>query len=193
MPKYDDSKNITHLKDFFRRHGRLPSYKELLFITGFSSRASVFGLINRLVARGIIAKDDEGHLSPGAQFFARPRLGIVEAGFGYDADAIEDDAHAIDNYLIEKPEATFLLTVKGESMIEAGILPGDVVVAERRNEAKNGEIVVAEVDGSWTMKYYRNENGKILLIPANHTMKPYTPKQSLSIAAVVRGVVRKYS
>ncbi len=193
MSTHDDAKHIAHLKDFYRRHGRLPAYKELLFITGFSSRASVFGLINRLSKQQFIAKDDEGHLSPGPQFFARPKLGIVEAGFGYDADEIPDDAHAIDDYLIQRPEATFLLTVKGESMIDAGILPGDIVVAERTREAKNGEIVVAEVDGSWTMKYYRNEAGKILLIPANRTMKPYSPKQSLSIAAVVRGVVRKYS
>lgn len=142
---------------------------------------------------GILAKDKNGTLSPSPKFFERDRLGIVEAGFGYDTDAILDDPRAIDDFLIEKPEATFLLKVKGESMIEAGILPGDIVIAERSTDAKNGKIIIAEVDGAWTIKYYRLEKGKHLLIPANRAMKPMSPSSSFRIAAIVKGVIRKYS
>ncbi len=192
MRSNNDNNYIKKIIKFYRANSRMPSYKELMLITGYSSRASVFDFIKRQVENGFLQKDKEGHLSPGFNFFARPKLGIVEAGFGYDADTITDESNAIDNYLIDKPEATFLLTVKGESMIEAGIIPGDIVVAERKSEAKNGDIIIAEVDGSWTMKYYRNDGGKITLIPANRTIKPYSPKESFTISAVVRGVVRKY-
>lgn len=192
MRTNNDEKHIQGITKFYRAHARIPTYAELLALTGYTSRASVFALIARLIERSMLQKDNHGHLAPGPQLFARPRLGIVEAGFGYDADTIPDEMHAIDNYLIDKPDATFLLTVKGESMKDAGILPGDVVVAERTTEARNGDIIVAEVDGSWTMKYYRNENGKITLIPANRTMKPYSPRESFVIAAIVKGIVRKY-
>lgn len=196
MRNNNDEEYIKLITSFYRKNRRIPTYAELMDITGYSSRASVFGLIARLIERNIFQKDMAGRLSPTSQFvsslFARPKLGVVEAGFGYDADTITDDSHAIDEYLIDKPEATFLLTVKGESMIDAGIRPGDIVVAERGSEAKNGDIIIAEVDGSWTMKYYRNDGGKITLIPANRTIKPYSPKESFMITAVVKGVIRKY-
>lgn len=196
MRNNNDEEYIKLITTFYRKNKRVPTYAEIMEITGYSSRASVFGLISRLIEKNLFKKDNSGRLSPTNFFvnglYMRPKLGIVEAGFGYDADTIADDSHAIDEYLIDKPEATFLLTVKGESMIEAGIMPGDIVVAERGKEAKNGDIIIAEVDGAWTMKYYRNDAGKITLIPANRTIKPYSPKQSFTISAVVRGLVRKY-
>ena len=196
MRNNNDEEYIKQVTAFYRKNRRIPTYAELMNITGYSSRASIFGLIKRLIDKNIFQKGSGGRLSPTTHFvnslFARPKLGIVEAGFGYDADTITDDSHVIDEYLIDKPEATFLLTVKGESMIDAGIRPGDIVVAERGSEAKNGDIIIAEVDGSWTMKYYRNDAGKITLIPANRTIKPYSPKESFTITAVVKGVVRKY-
>lgn len=190
-PNNDDT-HVQKITRFHKSNSRMPTYKELMNITGYKSRASVFDFIERMIARNIITKDKNGHLSPGSSFFSRPKLGIISASFGYDSNVISDESNAIDDYLIENPEATFLLTVKGESMIEAGIMPNDIVVAERTNNVKNGNIIIAEVDGSWTMKYYRNDNGKITLIPANRTMKPYSPKESFTITAVVRGVVRKY-
>jgi repressor LexA len=93
-----------------------------------------------------------------------------------------------------------MLEVKGESMIDAGIHEGDMVIAEKVNsegrankkEVKDGDIVIALVDGGWTMKYYRNRSGKIYLEPANKDFKPIYPENELVIAAIVRGVIRKY-
>jgi repressor LexA len=101
---------------------------------------------------------------------------------------------SLDNYLIPNKEKTFILEVKGDSMIEAHIEEGDLVIAERAETAKNGEIVVAEVDGEWTLKYLRKDTIKntIWLEPANKNYKPIHPKHSLRIAAVIRGVIRKY-
>jgi len=77
-------------------------------------------------------------------------------------------------------------------MIDAHIEEGDLVVAERTTTAKDGDIVVAEVDGEWTLKYFKKAGEKVWLLPANKNYKPIYPKQSLRITAVVRGVVRKY-
>jgi repressor LexA len=77
-------------------------------------------------------------------------------------------------------------------MIEAGICEGDLVIAERTQNAREGDIVIAEVDGGWTMKYLRKKNGKPYLEPANKNFKNIYPTEELRIAAVVKGVVRKY-
>ena len=85
-----------------------------------------------------------------------------------------------------------VLEVKGDSMIDAGIQEGDLVIVERGREPKPGDIVIAEVDGGWTMKYYRKKAGKVFLEAANKAYQPIYPEQDLKIAAVVKGVVRKY-
>jgi len=77
-------------------------------------------------------------------------------------------------------------------MIDAGIHEGDMVIVERSNVPKVGDIVIAEIDGEWTMKYYRKSGASVVLEPANKKFKPIRPTQSLKIAAVVKGVIRKY-
>ena len=85
-----------------------------------------------------------------------------------------------------------MLEVKGDSMIDAGIQEGDLVIALRATVAKDGDIVIAEVDGGWTMKYYRKKGDKVWLEPANKDFKNIYPEYDLKIGAVVKGVVRKY-
>ena len=77
-------------------------------------------------------------------------------------------------------------------MIEAHIDEGDLVIAERTETAKNGDIVIAEVDGGWTMKYFKTDGVKNWLEPANKFLKPIYPEESLRVAAIVTGVIRKY-
>jgi repressor LexA len=78
-------------------------------------------------------------------------------------------------------------------MIDAGIFEGDLVIVERGKIAKEGDIVIAQIDEQWTMKYYRCKAGKIYLAPANKNYPPLFPENSLSIVAIVKAVVRKYS
>ena len=85
-----------------------------------------------------------------------------------------------------------MLEVKGDSMIDAGIQEGDLVIAERGREPKPGNIVIAEVDGGWTMKYYRKKGSEVYLEPANKNYPLIYPKENMKIAAVVKGVIRKY-
>jgi repressor LexA len=88
-------------------------------------------------------------------------------------------------------DADFLLTVKGESMIEAGILPGDFVVVRRQQDARNGEIVVALVDEEdATVKRFFRDGGRVRLQPENQTMEPLYPER-VAILGVVVGVLRR--
>ncbi|HEY9481158.1 MAG TPA: LexA family transcriptional regulator [Candidatus Paceibacterota bacterium] len=182
-------KKIT---SFYERHKRMPGYKELLALTGFKSKNAVFKLVNKLVEAGVLEKDSQGRITLVRGASEVPVLGLVEAGFPTVAEEAELDTMDIGNYLIKDQSNTYMLEVKGDSMIEAGIHEGDLVIAERRNIAKEGEIVIAEVDGGFTMKYYRLKAGKPYLEPANSKYKPIYPEYDLKIAAVVRGVVRKY-
>jgi len=121
-----------------------------------------------------------------------PLLGIVEAGFPSPAEEELIDTMTLDEYLIKNKEATYLLQASGDSMIDAGILPGDLVLVERGKEAKDGDIVIAEVDHKWTMKYLRKRGQKIFLQSANKKYPPIYPTEELKIAAVVQAVIRKY-
>ena len=88
---------------------------------------------------------------------------------------------------------TYVLQVKGDSMSEAGILPGDLLLVERGVEARDGDIVIAQVDREWMMKYLRRRGTKVFLEAANKAYKPIHPQEELTIAAVVRAVIRKYA
>jgi SOS-response transcriptional repressor LexA len=88
--------------------------------------------------------------------------------------------------------SSFLLEVKGDSMIDEGIKEGDMVLVESRKDANDGDIVIAEIDGGWTMKYLRKKSGKVWLEAANANYAPIHPEYEFRIAAVVRAVIRKY-
>ncbi|OGW56416.1 MAG: hypothetical protein A2Z09_01590 [Nitrospirae bacterium RBG_16_43_8] len=77
-------------------------------------------------------------------------------------------------------------------MSEAGILPGDMVIVDKGQVPKSGDIVIAEVDGEWTMKYLDKGRDGVTLIPANPKFKPIKPQKELKIAGVVTAVIRKY-
>jgi repressor LexA len=149
--------------------------------------------VNKLVAENIIGKDSNGRLIPKKLKNETPFLGLVEAGLPTVAEEELLDTMSFDDYLINDISKTFILEVKGDSMIEEGIKEGDLVVVERTKEPKDGDIVIAEVDGGWTMKFLRKKPGKdIYLEPANKKYKAIHPEYELNIAAVVKGVIRKY-
>ncbi len=170
----------------------MPSYSELMGQTGFTSRASIFKLIRRLTEERFLTKDAHGHIAPGSTWGGLRVLGLVEAGFASPAEEDRGDRLSLDEFLIPDRDASYMLRVKGDSMKDAGIVDGDMVIVERGAQAKVGSIVIAEVDGGWTMKYYRTKGGKPYLEAANSAYKPIYPTQDLTIAAVVRAVVRKY-
>ena len=169
----------------------MPSYGEIRDLLGYKSRNASFELVRRMIKDGLLPKDIKRQRGP-KHVANIPVLGTVEAGWDSPAEEELLDTISLDNYLIRNKEATYLLIVKGDSMIEAGIMPGDQVLVERGSEAKDGDIVIAEVDGNWTMKYFRKRGAKVTLVPANRKYQPMTPKAELRVAAIVKAVIRKY-
>ena len=177
---------------FYGRYKRMPNYQEIMDLVGFKSKNAVYKLINKLIDDGLVTKDSKGKLAPTRAFEEVPILGLVEAGFPTTAEEEVLETLSLDNYLIKHKESTYLLEVKGDSMIDEGIKEGDLVIVERRGDAKEGDIVIAEVDGGWTMKYYKKKGNQVYLMPANKNYKPIYPEYDLKIAAIVKGVIRKY-
>ena len=188
-----DEQYKKKLTQFYKGRKRMPTYAEFMDITGFKSKNAVSKLVDRLVEDGVVEKDSSGHLVPSRIFGEVKLLGYVEAGFPSVAEEELLDTISLDEYLIGKREATFLLKVKGQSMIEAGIHEGDMVIVERTDGAKTGDIVIAEVDGGFTMKYLRTDKrGRFYLEPANKKFKNIYPESDLKVVAVVKAVIRKY-
>jgi len=177
---------------FFRENRRMPTYSEMLHILGVRSKSVVHFWVKKLFANGLLEKDARGFLRPTRRSLALPMVGEVAAGFPSPAEEELRDVISFDEYLITRPGSSFLLTVSGDSMTGAGIMEGDLVIVERGREPRNGDIVIAEVDGEWTIKYFRKEGRNIILEAANPKYKTIRPKSELRLGGVVSAVIRKY-
>ncbi len=184
---------LQKISDFYFDYGRLPSYSEIMELTGLRSKNSVYKLMQKLLDNNWVEKDEFGKYVPGPRMTGTVSvLGTVQAGFPSSAEEELADVLSLDDFLVEKKEATYVLEVSGDSMVDAGIMPGDLVLVERGREPKSGDIVVAEVDNEWTVKYFRRSGPKIYLEAANNKYPDFYPEEELKIEAVVRAVLRKY-
>ena len=177
---------------FFRENRRMPSYAEMINLLGVKSKSVVNFWVNKLVEAGIIEKDDRGHLTFTKRPFAIPLVGSVQAGFPSPEEESLCDVISMDEYLISRPDSSFLLQVSGDSMIGEGIKEGDLVIVEKGREPRNGDIVIAEVDGEWTMKYFRKQGKQVVLEAANPKYPIIKPKTELKVGGIVTAVIRKY-
>ena len=177
---------------FFRENRRMPSYAEMINLLGVKSKSVVNFWVNKLVEAGIIEKDDRGHLTFTKRPFAIPLVGSVQAGFPSPEEESLCDVISMDEYLISRPDSSFLLQVSGDSMIGEGIKEGDLVIVEKGREPRNGDIVIAEVDGEWTMKYFRRQGKQVVLEAANPKYPIIKPKTELKVGGIVTAVIRKY-
>ena len=186
----------SKLEEFYGENKRMPTYREMMKLFGFKSKNAIFKIVEKMVDAGLVAKDHLGRLIPTESFaeniFSIPKLGFVTAGFPASVEEELVDTIKLDDLLIQKKNKTYLLTVDGDSMIDAHIDDGDMVLVEKTNQAKDGEIVIANVDGEFTMKYLRKKGEKSWLEPANKNYKPIYPTHSLEVVAVLKAVVRKY-
>ncbi|HEY4512549.1 MAG TPA: S24 family peptidase, partial [Candidatus Paceibacterota bacterium] len=159
---------------------------------GFKSKNAVFKVVEKLIEAGMVAKDHLGRLVPSETLGEVPMLGFVTAGFPATVEEELADTVNLDDLLIKNKPLTYMLEVDGDSMIDAHIEKGDMVLVEKTTAAKDMQIVIAEVDGEFTMKYFRKKGEKAWLEPANKNYKPIYPEHSLNINAVVKAVIRKY-
>ena len=180
------------IADFFRENRRMPSYGEMIGLLGVRSKSVVNFWMDKLIDAGIMEKDRKGHLTFTKTSWGIPMVGSIQAGFPSPEEEALYDVIDLDEYLITKPEASFLLQVSGDSMIGEGIRAGDLVVVEKGRAPKNGDVVIAEVDGEWTMKYYRKQGELIVLEAANPKYPAIKPQNELKLGGIVTAVVRKY-
>ncbi len=181
------------LASFYKDHKRMPSFSELQKLWGYSTKSAVHYRCEQLIDEGIIRKDRSGRLIPERLESDGARvLGLVEAGFPSPAEEELLDVMSFDEFLTPNRESSYILKVKGDSMIDAGIREGDMVVVERRASYKPGQIVIASIDNEYTMKYLRKKGDQYYLEPANERYKPIYPNDTFRIEAVVTAVVRKY-
>ena len=184
---------IPVLNEYIRRHGRAPTLEELCALFQVRSKNTAAFMARGFLKAGVLERTATGRLVAPARQAASPLrlLGSVAAGFPSPAEESLLDTMTLDEYLIRRPEATYMLKVEGDSMVEAGILPGDVVLVERGRQPKNGDVVIACVDGEWTLKSFYKDARGVRLEPANKSYAAIRPKRTLTIEGVVGSVVRK--
>ena len=189
--------------------GYPPSVREIGKAVGLSSTATVHGYLAKLTKKGYIKKEDQkgrtlkllkGGLadneksSPkpiynGKELVDVPVIGKLTAGAPILAVENVTDTFPIPIDFVGNSES-FMLTVRGESMIEAGILDGDYILVKRQNDARNGQIVVALIEDEATVKTFYKEKDHIRLQPENSTMDPIIVPDC-KILGIVGGVFRK--
>lgn len=182
----------TKLESFYGQNKRMPTYSEMLGLFGFKSKNAVSRVVEKLIDAGLVAKDHLGRLIPTKSFGEVSMLGFVTAGLPASVEEEMTDTVNLDDLLIKNKPLTYMLEVDGDSMIDAHIEKGDMVLVERSENAKDGQIVIAEVDGEFTMKYFRKKGDKAWLEPANKNYQPIYPEHSLNVTAVLKAVIRKY-
>jgi len=183
---------IEIIRRFYFENKRMPSYSEIAGLFGWKSKNAVYRFIKKIQSIGIVGKDAKGRLIPEKIEIAVKVLGVVEAGFPSPAEEELLNTLSLDRWLIDNPSSTFMLKVSGDSMSGAGILPGDIVLVDRALTPKSGDIVIANVDGMWTIKYLRKKSGNFMLEPANPEYKSIKPEKELAVGGIVTAVIRRY-
>lgn len=193
---------LNYIVEFQHKRGYSPSLADLALAFGVSSKNAIAKVVNALVREQQLEKDPKGRIKiieqPTAEDLPQPMMlplfGPISAGLAAAAEDQAEEMLNLEDYILPKKSrgATFLLRVKGDSMIEAGIQEGDLVIVDRNAEPKTGEIVVGVLDGEFTLKRLRKDKGKYYLQAENPNYPDMYALEELQTAGTVRGVVRKY-
>jgi repressor LexA len=190
---------LDYLNDFIQKNGYAPSLEEIGKRFGLSSLATVHKHLTNLQEKGFIKRAWNRSRSvemvltrTGIRALELPLLGFVAAGSPIEAIASNETIAVPEDFAGKRD--TYVLRVRGESMIDEQIRDGDFVIVEDRKTADNGEMVIALLRGSdVTLKKFYRESGRIRLQPANASMQPiYAEPDQVQIQGVVVGVMRKY-
>lgn len=191
---------LTFIREFQLKRGYSPSLADLALAFGVRSKNAVAKVTMILVREGHIEKDPKGRIKiidlkeredihPPLML---PLFGPISAGLGGDAEEQAEEHISLENYLVPNKKKTFLLRVKGDSMTNAGIVEGDLVIVEKGREPKLNDIVVGILDNAFTLKRLKRTKGKFYLQAENPAYPDLHPLEELQVAGVVRGTIRKY-
>lgn len=200
-------KTLIFIKQFVAQHGYPPTVREICAELKVNSSATAQYYLNKLEEIGkirrsstknraieIVGMQPDISLSasiPSSKTILAPLVGKVTAGNPILATENIEESLPLPISIFGKSEDLFVLTVSGESMINAGILDGDKIIVKKQNTANNGDIVVALIDDSATVKRYYKEENHVRLQPENDFMEPIIVTENLSILGLVVGLLRK--
>jgi repressor LexA len=198
---------LNFIREFQKEHGVAPTHREICDHFGFSSYGTVYKHLSLLQKKGLIRRDwnqkrgvelvEEKGAAPsrGSEPLGNmrelPLFGYIAAGRPLDVE-VSDEMIAVPEHLTSRGE-NYVLKVRGDSMVDDGILDGDLVIISRRDSADNGEMVVANVSGEVTLKRLYREGERVRLQPANSMMTPiYAAARDVAVQGVVVGLMRRF-
>lgn len=198
-------RTLDFVSSFIEQRGYSPSYREIANGLKLNSVATVAQHIDSLVTKGLLTKGNNSarSLMPVTEMETEilsdkavklPILGLIAAGTPIETMTGHPETLEVPPFMIGKRNS-YVLQVKGQSMVDDGILDGDYVVVQEKEVASNGDVVVALVnEGEATLKRYYKEAGRVRLQPANSTMEPIyiTPDMDLKIQGIMIGLIRRY-
>lgn len=192
--KNQDDQYLNKLRDYYAESGVLPSFSGIASLVGLKTTSAVSAMVGRLKEAGFLVSMPDKRLAPGPRFNERPevaetaRAGIPEAIVDVTSNPI-----LIDRLLVDQPSRTVIITIRGDSMIEAGLIDGDKIIVKRGAVTKVGDIVVAVVDGEFTVKYLAKDLRGFYLKPGNPAFDDIRPQNELELFGRVTGCFRVYS
>ncbi len=198
---------LNFIRDFQKERGVAPTHREICDHFGFSSYGTVYKHLSLLQKKGLIRRDwnqkrgvelveqPETRETPSRDSVPNarelPLFGYIAAGRPLDVE-VSAETIAVPEHLTSRGE-NYVLKVRGDSMVDDGILDGDLVIIARRERADNGEMVVANVNGEVTLKRISPDGEKVRLQPANPMMSPiYAAARDVAVQGVVVGLMRRF-
>lgn len=198
---------LNFIREFQKERGVAPTHREICDHFGFSSYGTVYKHLSLLEKKGLIRRDwnqkrgvelveekeEKREPKRDERSSARelPLFGYIAAGRPIDVD-VSDETITVPEHLTTRGD-NYVLKVRGDSMVDDGILDGDLVIVSRRERADNGEMVVANVNGEVTLKRLYREGERVRLQPANSMMYPiYAAARDVSVQGVVVGLMRRF-
>jgi repressor LexA len=196
---------LNFIRDFQKERGVAPTHREICDHFGFSSFGTVYKHLSLLQKKGLIRRDwnqkrgvelvedpEKAAEEPGRTNARElPLFGYIAAGRPLDVE-VSSEMIAVPEHLTTRGE-NYVLKVRGDSMVDDGILDGDLVIIARRERADNGEMVVANVNGEVTLKRLYHEGEKVRLQPANSMMSAiYAAARDVAVQGVVVGLMRRF-
>lgn len=188
-------KVLNFISEFTKKNSYPPSVREMCAGLGISSTATIVYHLKKLEEQGKLSREKSRNraieVSGVSMLAGIPVVGKVAAGTPITATENIEDTLSFSQNLFGDQDELFILKVQGESMINAGIFDGDKIVVHKQENAENGEIVVAMIDGEATVKRFYKEQNQIRLQPENDFMSPIIVKDA-QILGIVVGLIRSY-
>jgi SOS regulatory protein LexA len=191
---------LEFIRNFQAEHGVAPTHREICDAFGFSSYGTVYKHLSILQRKGLIRRDwnqkrgvelVEPPKEESSRLRELPLFGYIAAGRPIEVEP-SDETIAVPEELTSRGE-NYVLKVRGDSMVDDGVYDGDFVIISKREQAQNGEMVVAMVNGEVTLKRFYLERERVRLQPANSMMMPiFAAARDVQVQGVVVGLMRRF-